>query len=71
MRRFRKLASIAMSLTLGASMSASMACTVVAAGKDATVDGSTIIAHTCDSWYDHRIQVIPGGKHAAGEAVEI
>jgi dipeptidase len=40
-------------------------------GKDASVDGSVMVTHTCDGWYDHRIQIIPGGKHAAGEMVDI
>lgn len=48
-----------------------LACTPMAAGKDATVDGSVIVAHTCDGWYDNRIQIIEGGDHEPGEMVDI
>lgn len=71
MKRFRKLASVALVLTLIASMNSALACTVMAVGKDASADGSVMVTHTCDGWYDHRIQIIPGGKHAAGEVVDI
>lgn len=47
------------------------ACTTVAVGKDASADGSVLVAHTCDGWYDHRIQIIEGGTHAEGEMVDI
>ena len=71
MKRFRKLASIVLALTIIVAMNASLACTVTAAGKDATADGSVMVSHTCDGWYDHRIQIIEGGTHAAGEMVDI
>ena len=47
------------------------ACTTVAVGKDASADGSVMVAHTCDGWYDHRIQIVEGGIHADGEMVDI
>ncbi len=40
--------------------SAAFACTPIGVGKDATVDGSVITSHTCDGWYDNRIQIVPG-----------
>ena len=30
-----------------------------------------LVSHTCDGWYDHRIQIVRGGTHAAGEMVDI
>ncbi len=40
--------------------SAALACSPIGVGKGATVDGSVITSHTCDGWYDNRIQIIPG-----------
>ncbi|MDO4266652.1 MAG: C69 family dipeptidase [Eubacteriales bacterium] len=48
-----------------------LACTSLGIGKDASADGSVMVSHTCDGWYDHRIQIVEGGKHAAGEMVDI
>jgi len=71
MKRFKSLIAVALVLTLVMSMNSAFACTVMAAGKDATTDGSVMVTHTCDGWYDHRIQIVPGGTHAEGEMVEI
>lgn len=69
---FRSVVSLSMAcaVTLGTMQSAS-ACTTVAVGKDASDTGSVLVAHTCDGWYDHRIQIVEGGTHAAGEMVDI
>ena len=50
---------------------AAAACTPMGVGKDASADGSVLVSHTCDGWYDHRIQIIPGGTHKPGEMVDI
>ncbi len=71
MKRFRRLASVVLALTLVVGMSSTLACTSTGVGKDATADGSVMISHTCDGWYDNRIVVVPGGTHAEGEMVEI
>ena len=71
MKHMKKLICTVLVLTMLSSAFSAMACTVMAAGKDATADGSTMVTHTCDGQYDHRIQVIPGGKHADGEMVDI
>jgi len=42
------------------------ACTSVVVGKDASVDGSVMTTHTCDGWYDARIQVVPGQTFHVG-----
>ncbi len=47
------------------------ACTPMGVGKDASVDGSVMVSHTCDGWYDQRIIIIPGGEHEEGEMLEI
>ena len=57
-------------ITLGTAVSAG-ACTTIAVGKDASADGAPMIAHSVDGWYDERIEVVKGGKHAAGEMVDI
>jgi dipeptidase len=47
------------------------ACTSVVVGKDASADGSVMTTHTCDGWYDARIQVILGQTHEPGTMVPI
>lgn len=48
-----------------------LACTPLGVGKDASTDGSVMVSHTCDGWYDQRIMIIPGGEHEEGEMLEI
>lgn len=48
-----------------------MACTPLGVGKDASEDGSVMVSHTCDGWYDQRIIIIPGGEHEEGEMLDI
>lgn len=43
----------------------SKACTVIVAGKKATVDGSVLNSHT-DAGADCRIRVVAGQKYPAG-----
>ena len=47
------------------------ACTSVVVGKDASADGSVMTTHTCDGWYDARIQVVPGQTFEPGAMVPI
>lgn len=61
-------------LTLGAllaSASAARGCTTMGAGRQATADGSVLVTHSCDGWYDQRLRVIRGCDHAPGETVDI
>ncbi|NLB90847.1 MAG: peptidase C69, partial [Clostridiales bacterium] len=51
--------------------SLALACTPIGAGPGATVDGSVMVAHTCDGWYDHRIQIIPGGEYEPGTMMDV
>lgn len=62
--------SMTLALLLGSVVS-SFACTTTAVGKDASANGAVLVSHTCDGWYDHRIEIIEGGTHKAGEMVEI
>ena len=72
MMKMRRLICLIMAIVmLSTAAIAANACTTVAVGKDASDTGAVLVAHTCDGWYDHRIQIIEGGKHAAGEEVEI
>lgn len=48
------------------SAAASMACTPMGVGSKASADGSVMVSHTCDGWYDNRIKIIPGGDHKDG-----
>lgn len=70
MKRFIKFITIILIILFLSSITAS-ACTSIMVGKKASVDGSVMTTHTCDGWYDHRIQIIPGGKHEPDEMVEI
>ena len=67
---FWSIALIAMLAVLFFAATA-LACTPLGVGKDASVDGSVMVSHTCDGWYDQRIIIIPGGTHAEGEMVDI
>jgi dipeptidase len=51
--------------------SAALACTPIGAGRNATVDGSVITSHTCDGWYDNRIQIIPGQTFEDGATTPV
>jgi len=72
--RFKKLLSI-MSITLMLlvvfGISAYAECTAVMVGKDASVDGSVMTTHTCDGWYDNRIQIIPGQTFEKGTMANV
>ena len=68
----RKLTSaLTLVLVLLLAAAPALACTPMAAGKDATVDGSVMVAHTCDGWYDQRIQIIPGGTYEPGTMMDV
>ncbi len=55
---FKKSMLLGLAATFVAS--AAVACTPIGVGKGATVDGSVMTSHTCDGWYDNRIQIVPG-----------
>ncbi len=72
MKHMRRLLCLIMAVVmLSTAVIAANACTTVAVGKDASDTGAVLVAHTCDGWYDHRIQIVEGGKHSADEVVEI
>ena len=71
MKRFKKLICLIVAVATLSSAVMANACTTIAVGKDASVDGSTMIAHSVDGWYDERIEVVPGGTHEPGEMVDI
>jgi len=48
-----------------------LACTPLGIGKGASEDGSVMVSHTCDGWYDHRIQIVPGGEYAPGTMMDV
>ncbi len=69
---FRKAGAVAGAVALSAMLAGSaLACTAMMVGKKATVDGSTIVSHTVDGWYDHRIQIIPGQKWEKGSMAPV
>lgn len=61
---FKKASLVALFLMLFTSTS--YACTVVMAGKKATVNGEVLVSYTCDGWYDNRLTVIPAQKYPKG-----
>ena len=72
MKAFKKVLCLLIVATLLLSSTVMAgACTTIAVGKDASADGSTMISHSVDGWYDERIEIVPGGTHAEGEMVEI
>lgn len=72
MKLLRKLVCLVMAIVmLSTAVIAANACTTIAVGKDASADGSTMVAHSVDGWYDERIEIVEGGTHAEGEMVDI
>lgn len=71
MRKFKTFVCLVMAIAMLATAFSAMACTTIAVGKAASADGSTLVSHTCDGWYDHRVVIVEGGKHEAGEMVDI
>ncbi|MDO5016020.1 MAG: C69 family dipeptidase [Eubacteriales bacterium] len=72
MKKFKSMAVlVAVVIVFALSGQLVFACTPLGAGKEATVDGSVLVSHTCDGWYDQRIIIIPGGQHEEGEMVDI
>ena len=70
MSQFKKM--LALSGVLTALLAgAAFACTPMGVGREATADGSVMVAHTCDGWYDARVRVVPGGDHKEGEMIDI
>ena len=64
--------SIALLLVFVSIISLSFACTIIAVGKDAMADGSTIITHSCDSGSDNPLLwIIPEADWAEGSVREI
>ncbi len=47
------------------------ACTSFGVGRAATADGSVLVSHSVDGWYDHRVKFVPGGRFEAGQTTEI
>ena len=73
MKKTMKSIALLLSVVLlfGSMATSALACTSMAAGKDATTDGSVLISHTCDGWYDNRIQIVPGATYEEGAMVDI
>jgi dipeptidase len=65
MRRTAKFLLLALASGLALS-----ACTVIAAGKKATKDGSVLLSHT-DTGPDSRIRVVPAADHKPGETAAV
>lgn len=65
-----KVVTIA-SLAVFLAGSVASACTTILVGKKASVDGSAMVTHTCDGWYDNRVRVIPGAAHKEGEMTPV
>lgn len=67
----RKLIGLLLTIVLLISSVSALACTPLGVGREASVDGSVMVSHTCDGWYDHRIQIIPGGEYEPGTMMDV
>lgn len=67
----RKVSAVFAAAALLAGATAAVSCTPLGVGAKATTDGSILVAHTCDGWYDARVKVVPGGAHKPGETVDV
>ena len=66
----RRFSGILFACVLAAfAASTALACTPLGVGAKASTDGSVIVSHTCDGWYDHRIRIVPGGEHKSYDAL--
>jgi len=63
--------SVALILLVAFTLAAYADCTVILVGKDASVDGSVMTTHTCDGWYDNRIQIVPGQTFGKGTMANV
>ncbi|MCP4661059.1 MAG: peptidase [bacterium] len=62
---------VATMVTLGGiAVEPAAACTVIAVGRDATIDGSVIVSHT-DAGPNSRIHVVHGQTHASGQVAPV
>ena len=61
----RPLVALFTVITITAMVSSGPACTVVAVGRDASLDGSVIVSHT-DTGPNSRIHVVHGSQHEPG-----
>lgn len=66
------LTLIAISLTLSINAQTPRdACTSIMAGKNATIDGSVITSHTCDSWYRTWMSIEPAADYKTDTVIDI
>ncbi len=71
MRHGKYFGFLIIALVFVMTATSAFACTPIAAGAGATEDGSVMVAHTCDGWYDQRIQIVPGGEYPEGTMMDI
>ncbi|MGI6076031.1 MAG: dipeptidase [Pyramidobacter sp.] len=67
----KKVSAVFAAAALLTGATAAISCTPLGVGPKATTDGSILVAHTCDNWYDARVKVVPGGDHKPGEMVDV
>ncbi|HSK68062.1 MAG TPA: C69 family dipeptidase [Candidatus Limnocylindria bacterium] len=68
----RKTVSVLLAAVLVMALAApALACTTFGVGRNASADGSVLVSHTCDGWYDHRIQIVPGAEYAPGTMMDV
>jgi len=48
-----------------------LSCTSIMVGKNASVDGSVITSHTCDSWYRTWMRIVPAQDYEEGATTAI
>lgn len=75
---YRKLTFWAVLFVMGLSLQAqspferdTLSCTSIMVGRKATVDGSVITSHTCDSWYRTWVNMVPAADYKEGTMTDI
>jgi len=70
-KKILSVVSIALMLLAAFALVAYAECTSIIVGKGAAVDGSVMTSHTCDSWYDASLKIIPAADHKPGEMAPV
>src|ERR1700677_1871300 len=66
----RSVAALAMAILCGWG-SIALACTSIVVSRGASKDGSVMVTYSADAPFMPRLLYVPGGRHQAGELIQI